>query len=159
MRGAYFALPGLVEKWRVIVDAHGRAIGVGQRTVKYDHDGLFSAFENPMTFFPGWKLPAPIPRIPFPDDATARLLWLASDEVTKAKPWLSTMAEQDAAWWAQFGQQVQQTRQNHHNARAMAAQAMGVERRDGTGTAIPAPPSSVERQAAYAGRIFGTEDQ
>jgi hypothetical protein len=37
----------------------------------------------------------------------------------------------------------------------MAEQAAGIERRDGSGTPIPAPPGRAERQAALADRMFG----
>ncbi len=158
VRAAYVELPGLVEKWRVIADAHARANRVGMRIVEHDHEGLFAAFENPMAFFPGWKPPMRGPLIPFPEDATARLLWTVSDEVAPARPWLPTVAEQDAAFWSVFGPHITRINANRHNARAMAEQAVGIERRGGDHTPdLVSPPSSVQRQAAFAGRIFGAE--
>ncbi len=42
------------------------------------------------------------------------------------------------------------------NAAAMAAEAVGLESRDGSATPIPSPPSPVERRAAIGNRMFGT---
>ncbi len=109
-----------------------------------------------MVFFPTWKPQQRVPQLPVPEEETARLLWLTSEQATGARPWLPTIAEQDRAWWAQFGEQVMQGRANQHNARAMAAQAVGIESRDGTATPIPAPPTPTERRTAFAGRMFGT---
>jgi hypothetical protein len=39
---------------------------------------------------------------PLPDDPTARLLWLVSDEACAGKPWVPSAAEQDAAWRRHF---------------------------------------------------------
>jgi hypothetical protein len=129
---------------------------VGMRTTKHDDSGLFGVFEQPMAFFPTWKPPARIPLLPFPEDETARLLWLVLDETAiKAKPWLPTTAEEDAAWWGQFGEHVTRINNNRHNAQAMAARAVGIESRDGTAHTIAAPAAAPERQAAVAGRLFG----
>jgi hypothetical protein len=156
VRSAYLGLSALLERYRLIQQARTKANQVGLRTVEHEHAQLFATFEQPMAFFPTWKPPARIPLLPFPEDETARLLRLVSDQTAKAKPWFPTLAEQDAAWWGQFGEQITRANTNRHNARAMAEQAVGLESRDGTATTIPAPPSTVERQAAFAGRLFGT---
>lgn len=50
-----------------------------------------------------------------------RLLWLASDEVAPAKPWVATVAEADALWWAAFGDRVERARQVRRDAIAVGA--------------------------------------
>jgi hypothetical protein len=156
IRAAYLALPDLVERRRLIWQARTKANQVGQRKAEHDEAGLFALFERPMTFHPHWRAPAQIPRLPMPEDDTARLLWFASDEATTARPWLPTLAEQDAAWWGLFGERLEQAARNRHDARAMAEQAVGIERRDGTTDAVPAAAPPRERQAVIAGRLFGT---
>jgi hypothetical protein len=154
VRNAYVALPGLVERRRTLIIARDKANVIGYRDIEYD-SGLFSTFQNPAAFRS--DLPAnTIMPPPIPADPTAALLWFASDDAAKGKPWFPTLKEQDAAWWAVFGEHVTRARQNQHNARAMAEQAVGLERRDGSGTAIPMPAHKAERQAALAGRLFGT---
>ncbi|MDP9395574.1 MAG: hypothetical protein M3Q27_15555 [Actinomycetota bacterium] len=156
VRAAYLEVPALVDRWRLINDARNRANLIGLRTVEYDHDGVFATFENPMALVPGWTPTVGMPRIPFPEGATARLLWIASEEVAPARPWLPTFAEQDAAYWSIFGEQITQARQNQHNMRAMAEMAVGIERHDGGEPQLTAPPTTAQRREAFAGRLFGT---
>ena len=85
---------------------------MGERTggapPQCDGRGLFAVFENPLAFVASADLPYEgIPVPPLPDDDTARLLWLVSDEAANGRPWLPTVAEQDAAWRARFGRPVQ----------------------------------------------------
>ncbi len=156
VRAAYLGLTELVDRRRLIVQARTKANVIGGRRAEHDQANLFATFERPMVFFPTWKPQQRVPQLPVPEEETARLLWLTSEQATGARPWLPTIAEQDRAWWAQFGEQVMQGRANQHNARAMAAQAVGIESRDGTATPIPAPPTPTERRTAFAGRMFGT---
>lgn len=159
VRSAYLGLPAPLDRYRLIQQARTEADHVGLRSLEHDHDGLFATFARPSSFFPAWQPPARIPQLPLPEDEAARLLWLASDQAATAEPWLPTYAEQDAAWWATFGEEVMARQQGQHGAQAMAAMAVGVERRDGSGTAIPAPAPAHERQAVPAGRISGSGEQ
>lgn len=111
VRNAYLALGPLVSRRSAILTARRGANSTGQRTAQHDVSGLFALFRRPLAFFPHWRLPAQIPSLPIPDDPTEALLWLVSDEAAAAKPWLPTVAEQDAAWWDQFGE-AQQMRAN-----------------------------------------------
>ncbi len=101
-RNAYLRLPELVSRKAAILEARSRVNAIGHRTPEHDAQGLFATFREPMRFFPTWRLPAPIPRLPFPEDGTERLLWIVGPEAQAAEPWLPTVAEQDAAWLAQF---------------------------------------------------------
>jgi hypothetical protein len=108
VRNAYLALPELVRRHSSILAAREWANTLGERTPQCDGRGLFAAFENPLAFAASADLPYEgIPVPPLPDDDTARLLWLVSDEAAAGRPWLPTVAEQDAAWRARFGRPVQ----------------------------------------------------
>lgn len=76
---------------------------------------MFGEFSRPMTFHPDWKLPARIPPLPSPQDPTQRLLWVVGPDAAMAKPWLPTLAEQDAAWWETFGSGVERAQRNRMN--------------------------------------------
>jgi len=101
-RNAFLRLPELVNRKAAILDARKRVNAIGHRTPEHDAQGLFATFREPMRFFPTWRHPARIPMLPFPEDATERLLWIVGPEAKAAEPWLPTVAEQDAAWLAQF---------------------------------------------------------
>ena len=83
------------------------ANALGERTPQCDRRALFSLFERPLAFasdgVPYDESPGP----PVPQDETARLLWLLSDEAAAGRPWLPTVAEQDAAWRAHFGRSAE----------------------------------------------------
>lgn len=102
VRNAYLELPALADKSDVIRKAWRLANTIGHRQPQHDTNGLYSTFRKPMTFFPTWRHPARIPAIPFPADRVERLVWMLSPEAQAAEPWLPTVAEQDAAWVAQF---------------------------------------------------------
>lgn len=140
-RAAYLALPGLVERRRLIVQARDRANVVGERRAQHDNGGLYATLAEPLALVQ-WRAPAPIPTLPIPEGATERLLWLASDVAAKARPWLPTLAEQDATWWAQFGEAIQR-----RLAASAASGSLG-------GTGSTARPMS-ERQTARHERLFG----
>lgn len=123
VRNAYLRLSPLVERQRVIMDARWKVNNTAGRQAARDVSDLFALFERPMSFHPTWKLPAQFPRLPIPTDPEERLIWLACDpEAQAAGPWLPTIEQQDAAWWALFGEAQEKQSRNQHNARAMVAQ-------------------------------------
>lgn len=81
----------------------------------------FADFANPLAFAPQWRPPAQIPRLPWPTDPTAALLWLVSEKVAPARPWLPTVAEQDAAWRDKLGEAQQMRASRHRDAVAIGA--------------------------------------
>lgn len=99
MFGENGQLPRLVTRRQLIFTARRWANTIGNRTPQHDTEGLFAEFENPTALTPGWRQ-GMRPVIPAPEDPTERLLWAVSDPTAPAKPWLPTVAEQDAAWWA-----------------------------------------------------------
>jgi hypothetical protein len=159
VRNAYAKLPALVTRWQVIEEARAKVNFIGNRTVERDVDNLFGLFQNPLAFLHGYDPNgvARPPALPIPEDITARLLWLASDAAQAATPWFPTTTEQDAAWWNVYGAKVTAMSTNAHNMRAMAAQAVGIERHDGGEPQLASPPPSAERQKATAARLFGVE--
>lgn len=121
VRNAYAKLPELAARHRLILEARKRANAIGHRTPKHDTEALFGTFEDAMALRPGWKAPARIPRVDAPSDPVEYLLWLVSPEAAPGKPWLPTVAEQDAAWWKQFGEAQTMRIQAHRNAHAVGA--------------------------------------
>jgi hypothetical protein len=91
IRNAFLALPELVRRHSAILAARDLANALGNRVPESDGRGPFSLLENP---------PAD-PSVPADD--TARLLWLVGDRAQAWRPWLPTVAEQDAAWRAHAG--------------------------------------------------------
>ncbi len=124
VRNAYADLPALAAKRQTILTASKSANAVGNREPQRDTTGLFADFRKPLTFFPTWRHPARIPAIPFPADQIERLLWFVGDAATAAEPWLPTMAERDAAWEAQFGDEERARATRNIAARAYAGQAV-----------------------------------
>jgi len=102
VRTAYLQLPALADSRGAILEARRVVNSIGHHTPQHDEANLFASFRKPLAFFPGWRLPARIPMLPFPEDRIERLLWVVSPEAQAAEPWLPTIAEQDAAWLAQF---------------------------------------------------------
>jgi hypothetical protein len=109
-RDAFTQLPLLVHRRKAIFE--GRAIinRIGARVPQHDEANLYGEFESPLSFFPWWIPTSRVPEFPAPTDPAARLLWVVGEGAI-AKPWLPTVAEQDAAWWAQFGVDVETRRQ------------------------------------------------
>lgn len=101
-RHAYVKLPELAARHRTIWNARHLVNTIGARKAEHDVAGLFTEFADPLALRPGWKLPAPVPLLEAPTDVHERLLWLVSDAIAPGKPWLPTLAEQDAAWLEQF---------------------------------------------------------
>jgi hypothetical protein len=98
VRKAYLALPALVRRHSLILAAREWANALGERTPEWDRRGLFSVLEDPFALVAGTAAGRPyddIPEPPVPDDDTARLLWLVSDEGRAGKPWLPSVAEGD----------------------------------------------------------------
>ena len=122
VRAAYLSLPSLVSRRLGILNARHLANTLGDRELAHDTQGLYADFANPLAFSPGWKPPARVAPIPWPEDTTAALLWIVSDEVAAAKPWLPTVAEQDAAFWEQFGKDQEMRATMAVAARAYAGQ-------------------------------------
>ena len=81
---------------------------------------MFATFEKTMALHPNWKHPAPLPAMPAPSDPTQRLIWTVSDQAAAARPWLPTVAEQDDAWWATFGEALERQHAGREHSRAMA---------------------------------------
>jgi hypothetical protein len=103
VRNAYLALPDLVRRHSSILASRELANTLGERAPQCDRRGLFALFAHPGAFAAAGVPYEEIPGPPLPEDATARLLWLVSDQAAAGRPWLPTAAEQDAAWWARFG--------------------------------------------------------
>jgi len=121
VRNAYAELPTLVARSMAIFTARKHANFIGHREPQHDANGLFADYRRPLALSPQWKPPAQIPRIPAPADPAERLLWIVSEAAAPAQPWLPTMAEQDAAWWNQFGEGVENRAQRHRDAQAIGA--------------------------------------
>jgi len=102
VRTAYLKLPELLTRRSAIFTARRLINTLGYREAKHDGTNLYGEFERPLALSPQWKPPMSIPRIPAPADPTERLLWIVGPEGAAGRPWLPTIAEQDAAWWAQF---------------------------------------------------------
>jgi hypothetical protein len=104
-----------------ILHARRLANAIGHRTPQHDSNHLYASSAKPFSFHPDWKLPAPIPRPPWPEDPTESLLWIVSPAAAAAQPWLPTIAEQDAAWWAQFGEVIENRQRLHRDGLAIGA--------------------------------------
>jgi hypothetical protein len=152
IRAAYLALPGLLDRQRIILDARRHANVVGQRKAEHDTAGLFAMFADPMSFHPGWKPPARIPQFPMPEDETARLLWLVSDAATAARPWLPTVAEQDAAWWARFGEQVEAQARARRDGQAIAGR---ITHAGSDSVPLTRTATALDRRAELGQRLLG----
>jgi len=122
-RKAYMELPILAARRRSIFGARRSANIVGHRAPEYDVDGVFAEFEWPFATVPGF-VPLESGRwtgVPAPEDDRERLLWVVSEALAPAKPWLPTVAEQDKAWLAVFGERLEQQRRYAANAQAIGA--------------------------------------
>ena len=122
-RSAYAALPGLVTRRQMIYTARPLVNALGYRKPQHDVNGLFAELADPMALSPTWRPPMAVPQIPAPTDPTERLLWIVTDAAAPAKPWLPTVEEQDEAWWAQFGDAVDNMAQRHRDGLAIGARA------------------------------------
>ncbi len=115
VRQAYLRLPELAARYSAIQNARRLVNTLGYQAPQHDASGLFSTFRRPLAFHPGWQPTSPVPALPFPSDPVERLLWLVGPEASAAEPWLPTVAEQDAAWWGQFGEAIER-RKNYTGA-------------------------------------------
>lgn len=118
VRAAYLKLPELVARSAAIWKARRLISTLGYRVAQYDVMGLFAEFKTPLALYPNLTAPTSRPgRIPAPEDPTARLLWVVGPEGAAGHPWLPSVAEQDAAWLAQFGPEA---RAKEARAKALA---------------------------------------
>jgi hypothetical protein len=120
-RNAYGSLPTLVARRKGIYRARRWANTIARLDPQHDVNGLFVEFRAPLAFHPHWKLPAQIPGVPAPEDETERLIWVVSEAAGVGEPWLPTVSEQDAAWWAQFGEGVEMRASRHRDGLAIGA--------------------------------------
>jgi hypothetical protein len=116
VRNAYLQLPELVARRRAIYNAKRWANALSGRTPEHDERGWFPEFRKPLALHPSWKPPAQVPPPPGPADPQERLLWMVSPEAAIAEPWLPTIDEQDAEWWATFGYDIERIAKHHQNA-------------------------------------------
>lgn len=121
IRNAYLKLPELAVRNKTLREARRLVNTIGHRKPKHDAQDLFSLFSQPMALRPDWKAPARVPHIDMPTDPIEFLVWLVSDKAAPGKPWLPTVAEQDAAWWKQFGEAQEMRNQAHRNGLAVGA--------------------------------------
>ena len=121
VRNAYGRLPELVSRRVVIYTARRRVNQIGSQTPEHDVTGTFAEFRDPLALHPNWKPGARVPRVPQPDDPTARLLWVVSPEAAPARPWLPTVAERDQRWVDTFAADIQMRNTARHNATAYGA--------------------------------------
>jgi hypothetical protein len=120
VRNAYLRLPELAARRSAIIDARRLVNQIGRHVPQHDQSHLFGTFRNPMFFQPGWQPPMQIQPLPFPTQPVDVLLWIISDEVAAAEPWLPTVAQQDQAWLAQFGDAMNKRHAAHDHANALA---------------------------------------
>jgi hypothetical protein len=120
VRSAWTAVKACADRHRLLIEARSRVNTAGLRQPQRDTTGMYAAFELPRALFPGLSDQARMPQLPFPADPVDMMLWLVGD-AARAKPWLPTVDEQDAAWWAQHGEGVEKRR----TGQAMAEAAVG----------------------------------
>ncbi len=120
---AFHVLEALADRYQAIQTARIKANNVGHRQPQHDVEHMFATFQNPMAFAPDWTPgTARLPRPPFPADPTELLFWLVTDPAAvEAQTWLPTLAEQNAAWSAVFGEVQAQRAAAASNANAMRA--------------------------------------
>ena len=122
-RKAYSELTHLAARRRMLFEARRQVNTVGHRVPEHDVQGMFVEFQSPHVLVPGFT-PGSTgrwPGVPAPADDRERLLWVVSDAVAAARPWLPTVAEQDAAWDAVFGEAQQMRVQAQRDAAAIGA--------------------------------------
>jgi hypothetical protein len=122
VRSAFTALTELATRQTVILGARRHANAIGFRTPSLDASHFFADFRRPLALFPDWKTPAALPRIKSPADPVERLIWIVSPQIAVAEPWLPTVADQDEAWDAQFGEAQRMRANAALSARAYAGQ-------------------------------------
>ncbi len=113
----------LLDADRPIQDAYRSSVGF--RRPEHDDAGKFLHFERPGEV-PGWShADGRWPGLDglAPAEPLARLLWLSSPELTAAKPWLPTCAQQDERWMTEHGDILEQQRAAAALAHYVAARA------------------------------------
>jgi hypothetical protein len=121
VRNAYAKVPELVARSEAIYTARRWVNTLGNRIPEHDAQGLFALFADPLSLFPGRYQQS---RLPLPEDPAERLLWMVSPKATAARPWLPTVAEQDAAWLKEFGEEARARAGRNVAARAALGQAV-----------------------------------
>lgn len=119
-RAAYLKLHELTARYQALVTARRQVNTVGDRRPTIDTNDIFAMFSDTMNLHPAWKSPAPVPRIPYPEDPIDLLLWLVG-EASTAKPWMPTTADQDEAFTnSPVGVAAARFADGTRNARGMA---------------------------------------
>lgn len=100
VRDAWLELETLATRYTLIRQAVSRLLLHTGPQPEYDVDGDHSEFEPGLCALagPGWKgLPMAErrPKLPWPDDPRARLVWFARKGI---RPWWPTTTERDQAW-------------------------------------------------------------
>jgi len=104
VREAWQAMRELEHQRSVLVTARGHANKAGERNPQQDTNYEFSTLRKPRALFPGLADTVATPRNwGIPKEPVARMLWFLTDAQT-AEPWLPTVAEQDQAWEAVYGE-------------------------------------------------------
>lgn len=102
VRTAWLELQGLADRYSAIRQARTAINTAGLRAAEHDGSGEFAHLHSPHTLT-GYKLGAGRPpRVDQPTDPVDLMLWLTSPGQA-GKPWLPTMAEQDARWLEVYG--------------------------------------------------------
>ena len=123
-RTAAGELGSLVVRRDLIFGARSWINFVGSRKPMHDPENMFVEFERPELLTPWWSPgPARWPGLQdvAPQDPSERLLWVASDAVAAANPWLPTTAEADERWWAMFGEKSERFAQSRRDAESAGA--------------------------------------
>lgn len=71
---------------------------------------------------PNLPVTAPLPLPPISDDPIAALIWLVT-EAASARPWLPTVAEQDRAAAARYGERIERMKAGQALAQHVGARA------------------------------------
>lgn len=120
VRAAFLSLHGIAERHNVLWHARAWVVRMAGQQPKYDTQGLFVEFEQPLALRPTWRPPAPIWPLEPPSDPSERLMWLVT-EGANGRPWMPTVTEQDAAFEKQFGESMRSRAQARRNAEAYGA--------------------------------------
>jgi hypothetical protein len=131
MRKAWTSLASLSRRYAAIRNA---VACLRQPPPKWDERGEFSEMKNLRDLWPGAGriggrslAPNDPPWVTLGMDPTGRLLWLVR---RGADLWCPTVEQRDKAWWAVYGEGVEQQRRNAWNAEAARAMGSGGARGD-----------------------------
>ncbi len=116
-RAARAAMVDVAARYRALQEARAACVGLGGVEPARDQHGQFSLLREPQALEPGYTVNRPLPPPDLPRDTLAAVLWLVTD-AAPATPWLPTVAEQDKAWLALFGEAQQRLQAGAMSARA-----------------------------------------